>query len=118
MREVHVVWVAIGLLVLTLLFPPYGYTQYTVNVVSDGIRIPPQTAVVPWTYVGHRFILSRPPGGDRELTEVFNQQGPKGVSFVRIDNMAVAWPVIGAEALLICLVAAALIYTLRRRAVN
>ena len=118
MREVHVVWVAIGFLILTLLFPPYGYTRYTTRTTFLGTAIPPweDHYVVPWTYVQHGFILSRPPFFDPELDQMHpSSREPRVVVNVTVNNMGIAWPIVAVQAGVICLIAGGVIYTLRRR---
>jgi hypothetical protein len=123
MKEVHVVWAAIGLLALTLLFPPYGYTRYTVTIIPPGragLTVGPLEIrkVVAWTYLGHRFLLSRPPAYDSSLVESLTKHDSLGFSNVEFNDIAIAWQVVGIEALVICLAATGVLYTLRRRRVN
>ena len=123
MKEIIIIWAAIILISISLLFPPFGYTKYTVT--STLIKEPglPQAIshfVKPWTYVRHRFVFSRPPENDARLDKVFTAAEEKAITTVSVDDMQIGWPVIAVEDAVIILMAIGLIFTIRiqRRRVN
>lgn len=107
LKEVVVVWTAIALAIVSLLFVPYGYTKITSHDLRTEIPI-----VVPWTYVGHRFILSEPPRGDPRLLKSVKLSP---THFETIDDMRIAWHIVAIQVAIIVLLAIGAIFSLRKR---
>ena len=69
---------------------------------------------MPWTYVGHRFILSKPPTHDPKL-------GPDewvgGWLYTRDDiaGVGIGWHIVGVQAAIIILLTGGTVFTLRAR---
>jgi hypothetical protein len=61
MRIVTVVWIAISLIIIALLFPPFGYSAYKTYA---GVIKAPEAGLtearftISWRYVTHQFIFS------------------------------------------------------------
>lgn len=120
MKEKIIVWISILLLVRVLLYPPYGYTRYTVttNSLKLGSGPPIETQiVVPWTYLRHAFILSDAIPFDSRLSTVHTSDQDHRVS-VELDDMRISWPVMGIEAAIILLITIGSIFTLRPKPVK
>lgn len=115
MKEVIIIWVAIILVLLSILFPPFGYTRETIHSIfeTDPVRLVDTQFVVPWTYVGHRFIFSEPPTTDPRFKKRYNSLPGSGViSRATVDDMKIAWHVIAIQVAVIILVAGGLVFTL------
>lgn len=73
-RELKILWWGIALIVMAIIFPPYGYDQVTMKsfyyagLDQGGLVASEKTVKVPWRYVSHSFILS-PPAGDPRLDQ-------------------------------------------------
>ena len=128
MREIIIIWVAIILIVVSLLFPPFGYTSYTVHPLLNTELIDPSKladvsetfkdyrVVIPWRYVGHRFIFS-PPFTDPHLQKVYSGFDKKRAvsESSDVDDMRIAWPLVAVQIVIIILVAGGLLLTFRMR---
>lgn len=115
MKETIIIWVTIILVILSLLFPPFGYTRITVTSFQKNLLTVPPTStpkVVPWTYVGHRFIFSQPPMTDPALEERFKSDHLM-IRVARVDDMRISWPVIAVQIAAIIVVAFGLAFTFR-----
>src|ERR1035437_9676256 len=85
MKEALLIWLGIILLIVTLLFPPYGYTKIKTDysqILKPGEHYDPDLnytshEVVPFTYVRHQFILSEPDIFEPRLAK-------RGVEFTKI----------------------------------
>lgn len=116
-KEQFVIWSAIILIVVSLLFPPYGYTKFTVTTYStnpllDYSRVKQDT--VPWTYVKHKFIFSAPPRFDPNLEHRYKDNAVMS-RFVEVENMQVAWLMVAIQTSVIILVASGVFITMRIR---
>ena len=114
MKQILIVWLAVILLVIALVFPPYGFTGYTVTITETrSYTESNRHEIVPWTYVAHRFILSRPPTkeafDDLPIT-VSNKDFVYGSGE---PDLRVSWLLVGIEALIIVFLAAGAIFTVR-----
>jgi hypothetical protein len=119
-KEVTVLWIGVVLIVLSVLFPPYGYTRYSVTSIPKNVNLlmnapelsKPQYYDVPWTYIKHSFLFAIPPATDRELTKRSSQEG----IFLHIahpEDIRVAWHVVYIQIALIALISGAVIVTIR-----
>ena len=121
MKEKIIVWISILLLVLVLLFPPYGYTRYTVTTLTRPTgTVPPHEThlVVPCTYVRHTFILSAPSTYDARIWKIQEDDPQNHPILAVVDDMHILWPVMGVEAAIILLIAIGSIFTLRSKPVK
>jgi hypothetical protein len=137
--EVAVIWIAVVLMILSLLYPPYGYSRFTIShfkkkegviIVKKGSikldspssyqapsldDIPDRHYSVPWTYVRHDFILSAPLNHDRILYEKYrNLETDKYVMLAQPDDYRIAWNIVFIQIFIIGLLAFGSVFTLRR----
>jgi hypothetical protein len=120
-RRLVVIFAALGLVVGAMLFPPYGYSDYTRRtIVKNRPDIPPSSSQNhrAWRFVGYRFILSPPPQTDYDWREMMGDAGA-GVNIMwvnEITNMAVGWHIVAIEiASVLALTSAALFLRPARR---
>jgi len=118
MKQTVVVWLAIVLLSVCLLYPPYGYTRY--EIVTDytpSLHIPREesTEHVAWTYVRHAFLFDAPPAMDARLDSDYKSSDSKDShTFISILDMGVGWPIVIVEGIIIVSVATGVIFTIGR----
>jgi lipoprotein signal peptidase len=111
MKQIVILWIAVGLVITSLLVPPFGYTEFVVHTVSKG-EVTKVPNIVPWTYVEHRFILREPPTGDKKLSHYFSKS--EGfLSFASVENMGIAWPILTVQIVIIILLALGASLTVR-----
>jgi|ERR1051326_2500957 hypothetical protein len=122
-KEITIIWIAIVLIIVSFLFPPFGYTKVTVQsfpvtdlLISSGFTNETTHEIFPWKYIGHRFIFAEPPRRDPKLDAYYKQVSSSGFKFVHsIDDMQIAWRVVAVEDLIIILLAGGAIFTLSKR---
>ena len=114
--SITIAWVTGILIILAVLFPPFGYTHTSFHIIHYGSNVPDYEAknVVPWTYVTHRFIFSKPPMHDPRLTGDATHTKDRDV-YTTADNICISWPILGIEVLMIVLVAGVLALTVESR---
>jgi hypothetical protein len=111
-----VVWIAILLIVIALLFPPFGYSAY--KRYTGVIKVPEAGLSearfrVSWRYVTHRFIFSDPPKADPRLKE--KSSDGLTYSFAEIQDMGIGWHIVGVEIAIIVITAFGIIASLLLR---
>lgn len=113
-KEIDIIWAAIILVIISLLFPPFGYTKFTVSriVLSPLISIEKHYDV-PWTFVEHQFIYLEPPKFDQKLEDRFKSDDPKDSVSINYEDMKIAWHIVAIQVAIIILIASGLIFTLR-----
>jgi hypothetical protein len=117
MTEIRIVWTAVALVCLCLLFPPYGYSRYSVFYIPKSptsLSMPPTPETVTWTYLRHSFIFARPFPDDPTLDARFPGDATT-TNLVSLDDYGIGWPIVGIECFLVIAVAGTLVYSLRRR---
>ncbi len=117
LTESRVVWIAVAVLCLCLLFPPYGYSRYSVFYVPKspaGLNEPPTPETVTWTYLRHAFIFARPYADDPALDARFPADSTN-THFVSLDDYGIGWHLVALECGIVVLVSGALIFSIRRR---
>ena len=109
MRTVHeiiVIWIAIILIILCFIFPPYGYRKIKIFTMQKGSTWSNEEIIsVPWTYVGHKFIFSEPPKNDPNLFNKFNSDE----QFIRIASpydMSIEWIIVIVQVAIIIILTA------------
>jgi hypothetical protein len=120
MKEALVIWLGIILLIVTLLFPPYGYTKIKTDflqIVKPGEHYDLDrnfTAhdVVPFTYVRHQFILSEPNDYDPRLLK---PDAADYHAYSKVEDMRIAWHIVAVQAAAIILLTGGIVFTLRVR---
>jgi hypothetical protein len=116
MRVVVVVWIAVILIVLSLSFPPYGYSKYTKSTwprLNGGSGLGEKEdshESIPWRYVGHRFILSDAPKNDSRLSQEWKSDEFVLV-LVTIDNMGIGWHIFAIQIAIVIAISCGLILT-------
>ena len=92
-RRIAILWLAIVLTIAAFLFPPYGYTEYSLTTFYTGAAESfKHTYRVPWTYVTHRFLFAGPPPVEMALDSSVTLLNGSVVGSV--DDSAIAWRVI------------------------
>lgn len=119
-REIRILWWGIALIVTALAFPPYGYDRIRTIFISRSTDIyssgtSASTSSVPWTYVGHAFILS-PIRRDRDLDNRAKENNEE-YSDIGLTSytpyIEIAWHILAAEIISIALITAAALFTAR-----
>jgi hypothetical protein len=116
MRAIIVIWLAIILIVISLSFPPYGYSKYTVSTHIKGMPLGPEAVTQctkPWGNVGHRFILSDAPRRDSRLEDYWDKvsRDDNTRSLVTVDNMGIGWHIIAIQIAIVIAISCGLILT-------
>lgn len=114
MKDALIVWSIIILVIVSIIFPPFGYTKITVHTIPKDSRVPSyeHQMVVPWTYVGHRFILSKPPRHDRNLDKIFKSDY-YDIEVAILDDVGIAWTIFAIQVAVSILVAGGVAFSLR-----
>lgn len=108
MKEIVIIWIAIILVIVSLMLPPYGYTKISISSISmTSLDVPDMHDVTPWTYVGHSFIFSLPP--------YIIWTSEDGRTTTRFHEMRIGWHIVAIEIGVIVLIASGLIFTMRIR---
>jgi hypothetical protein len=108
MKEIVIIWIAIILVIVALIFPPYGYTKITGSIISvTSLDIPDIHSVTPWTYVGHSFIFSLPP--------YISDTSKDGRTTFSFEGMRIGWHIVAIEIAVIILITSGVIFSLRIR---
>jgi hypothetical protein len=128
MKETLVIWLGIILLIVTLLFPPYGYTKIKTDfshIMKPGEHYDldldenhTSHEVVPFTYVRHQFILSEPNRSEPRLEKgdaEFANLVPNTHAYSEAEDMRIAWHIVAVQAAAIILLTGGIVFTLRVR---
>lgn len=125
MKETLVIWLGIILLIVTLLFPPYGYTKIKTDfnhIRKSGEHYDPDLDytthnVVPFTYVRHQFILSAPNDYDPRLLKRDLALSDRNtlIEDSEVEDMRIAWHIVAVQAAAIILFTGGIVFTLRVR---
>ena len=115
MKETWVVWGAIALLCLCLLFPPYGYSRFTVIALSRTVTVAPTITEVNhgWIYLGHFFLCSRPPAQDPVLISQFRDTAEL-TNEVVLDDVGIGWYILGVECVIILAITGGAVFAISR----
>jgi len=118
MKEILVIWLGIILLIVALLFPPYGYTKIKTDVLDtkNHYDVSTRHEVVPFTYVRHQFILSKPNLSEPRLAKRDAAYlVPNTLTYFEVEDMRIAWHIVAVQAAAIILLTGGIVFTLRVR---
>ncbi|HEY3931576.1 MAG TPA: hypothetical protein VGM58_04320 [Verrucomicrobiae bacterium] len=112
MKEALIVWLGIILLIVTFLFPPYGYTKTRTDFIFDGRSDLNSSTneVVSFTYIHHQFILSKP--NDSVLTHTIYSSY---MVATWATNIHIGWHILAIEDITVILLIGGIVFTLRKR---
>lgn len=97
-----ILWIVAASLSVALLFPPFGYTGYKLLSMDPKAIASPQKFSVPWTYLTHKFIFEKPPGGDADFVDKMEQMKEMPLAF----NVRIGWQFMVTECAVILLLGA------------
>jgi len=114
----QIIWAALVLIILSLTFPPYGYSKIHITEFSTSSRLGDftneQNIEKPWTFIGYKFIFSEPPNINPELSDKYSKPYRKDTfSVANATDVNIAWRIVTIQIALIILVAVGLIVTSR-----
>jgi hypothetical protein len=108
-KRIIIVWIVATLVAAALLFPPFGYTRYSVIYAQSDDSSP---LSVPWTYLQHGFVFAKPPINDPAVEASFNKAKFPGVAVE--FNICIGWRFVAVECAVILLLGGAAFLTLGR----
>jgi hypothetical protein len=110
--KILILWITAALLSVALLFPPFGYTGFEVNSMNPKVVAiaTPQKFSVCWTYLAHKFIFEKPPGGDADFEEKMERSNETVDAF----KVGISWRFVAIECAVILIFGAASFFTLGR----